>query len=270
MRYRNKLIAACLALLAGAAVACWIVVRSQTGRRQAEKERARSERRHRALVENAGIPHTVVAADGTILFANSVAARDIGTPPEALAGKPLREVAPGLADAYREPTRQVLATAAGLDFENHVQLPGGARWFHSKLQPVCTTLAARVTAVQIVSLDITARKQAEAALARQRGAAARDLRQLARHALPPGLRQRRLRVRQPRRERPARPHARAVHGAGSGPGSGALPSRRPADGAARSRRPAGGRPRRPGLAHPRAAPARRPGPVPLGERGAPT
>lgn len=130
----------------------------------ANEKLRQSEEQHRSLVENAGTPITFYDPDGQFLLVNAQAAAMLGSSPEALIGKTLYDIAPEIADNTMDRMRQVIDTGKGLDFEEYLELPSGRFWLRSNMQPV-KDREGEIVAVQVISQDITERKEAERALA---------------------------------------------------------------------------------------------------------
>ncbi len=129
-------------------------------RKQAEKTSKESEAKYRALFDNAGTPITYFDLNGEILLINNAGAENLGMKPEALVGKSIYQTMPDIAETVMERIRLVSETGSSSEYEENVELPTGSRWFLSSLQPV-RDLHGNVFGVQIVSHDITERKNTE-------------------------------------------------------------------------------------------------------------
>ncbi len=134
-----------------------------TERKQAEERLKESEEKYRILFEGATNPITVIDRDGIVLMINGTGAENLGLSPEECIGKSIFDLIPGLDDEYRELSRKVLDTGVEITKEDYTELSSGPRWFWSTYQPISNERGNRY-AVQLISYDITERKQAEEAL----------------------------------------------------------------------------------------------------------
>ncbi|MFC1999644.1 PAS domain S-box protein [Chloroflexota bacterium] len=125
-----------------------------------------SAEKYRVLFEGYGDPIAVYDTEGCVMLFNEVWANNLGASPEDLIGKPLHEFLPERAEADVERIRQLVNSGKSEDFEDMVRLPSGEQWFWSRLQPVIDK-EGNITAVQVVSHDITERKRAEENLERR-------------------------------------------------------------------------------------------------------
>lgn len=112
------------------------------------------------LFEGHAEPVTILDRDGIVLMVNSAGARNIGLSQEESVGKSIFEVLPGMNDSLHEVYQQVIDTGISVTREDFLELPSGHRWFWSVHQPVSDINGTRY-GVQIISYDITERKQAE-------------------------------------------------------------------------------------------------------------
>ncbi len=135
-----------------------------TERKHMEEALRESEEKYRLLVEHSGTGVALYNSAGTLLFANSTAARVLGGKPEDFVGKNLADLLGKTgAEQYMRRIRIVLTNQYPEEYEDHVILPGGTKWFLSSYARV-VDMSGAVIGVQIVSHNITERKQAEIAL----------------------------------------------------------------------------------------------------------
>ncbi|MFA5413949.1 MAG: PAS domain S-box protein [Methanoregula sp.] len=131
--------------------------------KKAEQALREREETHRLVLEFAGISSTLWTTDGHLLMINRYGAANLGGVPEDFLGKTMDELfGPEAGAVYLERIREVAATGTRMEFEDHVPLPEGDRWFlssHTCLKD--TTCQAK--RVMIFSHDITQRKIAEQA-----------------------------------------------------------------------------------------------------------
>ncbi len=140
-----------------------VVCENITNQKQAEEALLASEEKYRTIVESAGIPHSIIALDGTILFVNTVGARNLGGASHEFKGKSVYQLFPELADTLMERISKIAKSRRGGQFEDIVKLPSGARWFNSSNEPIIDDNG-KVSSVNIISMDITDRKRAEESL----------------------------------------------------------------------------------------------------------
>lgn len=149
--------------------ACLLVTLRETTayRRMIQQIRQGTGDEHR-LLEAAGVGIGCYDLEGTILMLNERAARNVGGRADEFVGRKAREVlGEAIAEMIRARTERVCQTDGPATFEDRVDLPTGRRWFRSTYS--CTRDArGEPTGVMIVSDDITAQKQAEQALARDK------------------------------------------------------------------------------------------------------
>ena len=139
------------------------IITDITERKQAEEQLRSSEEKYRVLFEGLAEPVTIVDREGIVLMVNAAGARNIGLSQEESVGKSIFEVLPGIDDSLHEVYQQVIDTGISVTREDFLEFPSGHRWFWSIHQPVSDVNGTRY-GVQIISYDITERKQAEEAL----------------------------------------------------------------------------------------------------------
>jgi two-component system cell cycle sensor histidine kinase/response regulator CckA len=136
---------------------------AEARRLQAEQALRQSREQYRTLVEGTSQPITYCSLDGTIVFINQVGATNLGAPREMIIGSSVFDLLPDIADRTKDRIRQIISSQQGQTFEDWVALDSGSHCFESRFEPVRSS-AGVVEGVQIVSLDVTQRKQAEEAL----------------------------------------------------------------------------------------------------------
>ncbi len=139
-----------------------------TERKKMEDTLRESEDRYRTLVESADIAIATVSPDGTVLFANSTAARVFGIDVKAFPGHSVR-------DLYAEPEaevrlrmiRDVASSGRGIVVKDWVRIRGQDRFFRTSVQPLADRDGS-VLSVLIIGQDLTEVKTAELELKKQR------------------------------------------------------------------------------------------------------
>ena len=134
-------------------------------RRHAEEALRASETRYRAVVESQAEMVCRFRMDGTILFVNSAYARARGATAEALAGANFWDF---VAEADRPGVRAMLERLSPetpeLRIENRFDTTEGERWTLWTNRALAFEAAGRLLEAQSTGVDITERKQREAAL----------------------------------------------------------------------------------------------------------
>jgi len=137
--------------------------RDITARKQAEETLRESEEKYRTLLENAGAGVGYFSAEGRLILFNSMAARYMGGDPADFVGKSVTEIYDReLADTLMRRIAEALRSDVSKIYEDHIQIPAGGMWFLSNYR-VVKDLSGRRIGVQVISSDITERKQAEEA-----------------------------------------------------------------------------------------------------------
>ena len=132
-----------------------------TGRKIAEDKIRESEERYRALLFGAGIGVGYWTIDGTLLFLNEISLKRLNGKEEDFTGKNLRELF-GDADAemYLERIRNAALSPDPMEYEDYISLPVGKGWYLSVYTRI-TGPDGTVRGIQVLSMDITERKQNE-------------------------------------------------------------------------------------------------------------
>lgn len=121
----------------------------------------KGEEKYRFLVENTGAPIMFFNRKGELMFINQIGAQNFGSTPEALVGKSLQELFPNSqTNGFLSRIEHVIDSGVGEQFEDNAPFPPGRRWFWLNLQPIKNELSKPI-GVQVISQDITERKEAE-------------------------------------------------------------------------------------------------------------
>ena len=135
-----------------------------TQRKRTEQAISDAALKYRNLFENSGCGTVIIDPNGVFLAINEIAARRMGRPVTQIVGKTLRDFfPPAIAKEYLEANRRIVVTGKGRTYEAAFDLPTGAYVFHICDEPIIDSRGA-VMGVQSTSVDITERKQSEAAL----------------------------------------------------------------------------------------------------------
>ena len=140
-----------------------IVGQDITARKQSEQALRQSEETLRAFLSSVPTPALLLDRDGTILFGNEVLPRSVGLPAGELSGKNIFDLLqPSIGERRRAVFDQVIRTRQPVQSEDTT----AGRHFMNFASPVLDP-AGNVTRVAVIALDITERKRAELALAKQ-------------------------------------------------------------------------------------------------------
>jgi PAS domain S-box-containing protein len=153
-----------LALIAPAVVIRRLIkTRFEASQRIAAELLAASEQRYRRLFETGRVCILVFDTNGRFIMLNEQSASALGGVPEDFIGWSLREKFPGTADYHLVRFSRLIREKKGLSFDESLTLPDGIHWFSASLEPLLDARG-EVTGIQVVAIDITARKASEQAL----------------------------------------------------------------------------------------------------------
>ncbi|MEI7501414.1 MAG: PAS domain S-box protein, partial [Bacteroidota bacterium] len=135
--------------------------RNITARKQAEDALRESEEKYRLLHENAGVGIGYYKPDGTIISYNKLAASHMNGLPEDFTGKTVYDIFPEQeATFYLDRIKKATLADVPFVYEDIVPLPNGNKYFLSAFSRISDSNNT-VLGIQIVSQDITERRQAE-------------------------------------------------------------------------------------------------------------
>jgi len=131
---------------------------------QAQQAVRASEERYRSLIESSDAVVSMFDENGTILFANAIAAQSLGCTPEQMIGQNMKVLfPPASADRQLGEIRKVIQTGVGVVNEAISMVAGETRWYRTSVQPV-RNATGTIYAALINASDITRFKAAELAL----------------------------------------------------------------------------------------------------------
>lgn len=149
----------------GQIVALIGVAEDITERKQVGEALRSSEERYRTLAETAQDAIFISGTDGRVQYINSYATQLFGRESKDIIGKSLSELfPPDVTEIQRRSMDKVIQTGGSVDDEIHIPFAAGHIWFAARLAPIKNDKG-EVMAVLGISRDITARKNAETALA---------------------------------------------------------------------------------------------------------
>ena len=132
--------------------------------RQLQKSRLelqKSEEKYRLLHESAGLGIGYYTPDGVVVSYNEIASRHMNGRPEDFAGKSIHELFPKEAAlVYMDRIKKAINSEAPQVYEDRVELPTMITWYLSTFTRILDSSGTPL-GVQIISNDITQRKQAE-------------------------------------------------------------------------------------------------------------
>ena len=137
-------------------------VQDITERKQAERSLVESEQKYRLLHESAGVAIGYYTPQGVVISFNRKAADNMNGNPQDFTGKSIYDLFPkASADVYFNRIKKAIDSESPQFYEDKVNLPSGDLWFDSTFMRILDSNG-RAIGVQIISSDITERKQTEA------------------------------------------------------------------------------------------------------------
>ncbi len=135
-----------------------------TVQKAAQEALADSEERYRALLFSAGIGVTYWSPDGNLLFINEISLKRLNRKEGDVIGKNVREIFGDTdGEIYLEHICKAVTSPEAIEHEGYISLSSGNGWFLSVFTRI-TGPDGTVRGVQLLSMDITGRKQAEVEL----------------------------------------------------------------------------------------------------------
>ena len=129
--------------------------------KQVEETLRESELKYRTLFEYSEFLIYITDSKGNILLANSKGADFMGQSQETIVGKSFFGLRPDRAEMYQDVIDKILSTGETLQFETLYPTPGKDKWLFVTVSPL---KIGNDTRLQIVTQDITPRKQTEETL----------------------------------------------------------------------------------------------------------
>ncbi len=134
-----------------------------TDRKAYEEQLHDNEEKYQMLLENAGVPIIFFSYDGHIWMLNSSGAKELGGKPIDFIGKTVYDVLPDYADGIMHRIKKTIETDSGKTYEDFTIVKGQKRCYISSFHPVADK-DGNITGCQIISHNITDKKEAETAL----------------------------------------------------------------------------------------------------------
>jgi len=138
-----------------------VVITDASERKSFEFSLKESRERYKGLFEYSGVGIGYYSPDGVVISYNRKALENMGGELDDFVGKPFNSIFPKPeADIYMGRFKEALSSSAPIEYEDYLKLGQGTIWFSSTYSKVINDIG-EVVGVQIASVDITQRKNAE-------------------------------------------------------------------------------------------------------------
>jgi|GEM_PF-946745 len=142
-----------------------------TTQKNIEDELKKSEESYKFLFEFSGVAIGYCKPDGTVISYNKKAAKYIKGIPKDLVGKSVYELFPKKrAEIYMERIKKAVTSKKTQEYEDHIVFNNNPRWLLSTYNRIMD-LNGKIAGIQIISQDITDRKNSEQELIKAKEAA---------------------------------------------------------------------------------------------------
>ncbi len=138
-----------------------------TERKELELELEASEKRYQSMLENSNLLISIYDRDGKCLLMNQIVASLFGGKPEDFIGKTFGELHPGMAEEYTKRVRDVIDREKVRVYDDLVDFGDAEKWLLTTVHPVYDR-EGNTTGAQVISQDITDRKNTELELEQSR------------------------------------------------------------------------------------------------------